>query len=79
MEWDQARMKSYYFYRCEEDVSTFLRHPLCAMGSDGSAVAPEGKVRLGVPHPRFYGAHVRLSGGTFVSRPCSSWRRRSTR
>jgi N-acyl-D-amino-acid deacylase len=48
------------FYRTEADMLTFLKHPHCVMGSDGSALCfDQGGKR---PHPRNFGASVRLLG-----------------
>jgi N-acyl-D-amino-acid deacylase len=48
------------FYRTEEDVSAFLRHPLAVVGSDGNAIAlhqPSAR-----PHPRNFGTFPRVLG-----------------
>ncbi|HUB69988.1 MAG TPA: D-aminoacylase [Acidimicrobiales bacterium] len=48
------------FYRTEEDMVEFLRHPASIVGSDGIAMA---KRSLGEkPHPRFYGTFPRVLG-----------------
>lgn len=48
--------------RIESDVRLFLSHPLAMIGSDGTAVSPDG-VYAGEPlHPRFYGTHPRILG-----------------
>lgn len=48
------------FYRTEEDMQAFLRHPLSVVGSDGVAMAHDA---LGDrPHPRFYGTFPRVLG-----------------
>ena len=48
------------FYRTEEDMQAFLRHPLSVVGSDGVAMA---RASLGDrPHPRFYGTFPRVLG-----------------
>jgi N-acyl-D-aspartate/D-glutamate deacylase len=48
------------FYRTEEDMQAFLRHPLSVIGSDGSAIPfARGDEQ---PHPRNYGASVRVLG-----------------
>ena len=48
------------FYRTEQDMQAFLRHPLSVVGSDGSAI-PFAR-RDGQPHPRNYAASVRVLG-----------------
>jgi N-acyl-D-aspartate/D-glutamate deacylase len=48
------------FYRTEDDMQAFLRHPLSVVGSDGSAIPfARGDEQ---PHPRNYGASVRVLG-----------------
>jgi N-acyl-D-aspartate/D-glutamate deacylase len=48
------------FYRTEEDMQAFLRHPLSVVGSDGSAIPfARGDEQ---PHPRNYGASARVLG-----------------
>lgn len=39
-----------------------LRQPWVAVGSDGSALATEGPLRAGVPHPRNFGTFPRVLG-----------------
>jgi N-acyl-D-aspartate/D-glutamate deacylase len=48
------------FYRTEEDMQAFLRHPLSVVGSDGSAL-PFARADE-QPHPRNYGASARVLG-----------------
>jgi N-acyl-D-amino-acid deacylase len=48
------------FYRTEEDMVEFLRHPASVIGSDGVAVA-QGSLS-DKPHPRFYGTFPRVLG-----------------
>ena len=48
------------FYRTEADMLTFLTHPNCVMGSDGSAMCFDQGGRR--PHPRNFGASVRVLG-----------------
>jgi len=50
------------FNRDEDDMRTFLRHPLAMVGSDGSAIAPYGPFAESKPHPRFYGTYPRILG-----------------
>ncbi len=62
MDMDEARMEVIFYYRTEEDMLAFLRHPLGMMGSDGLAISPNGQLGRGKPHPRSYGAHARVLG-----------------
>jgi N-acyl-D-aspartate/D-glutamate deacylase len=54
------RVQVVLFYRTEEDMREFLRHPCTLIGSDGSAVPFEQAGRR--PHPRAFGAHARVLG-----------------
>ena len=62
MDLDDARLGVIFFYRTEEDMKAFLRHPLGMMGSDGYALTPGTRLNTGKPHPRSYGAHARVLG-----------------
>ena len=46
----------------EDNLKKVLSSPLVMIGSDGSAVAPYGKLSKGKPHPRFYGTFPRVLG-----------------
>src|ERR1039457_7515192 len=48
------------FYRTEEDMVEFLRHPSSVIGSDGVAMADTALSER--PHPRFYGTFPRVLG-----------------
>jgi len=50
------------FGMSEDDVRTVIRHPAVMIGSDGSALAPYGRLGEGKPHPRNYGTFVRVLG-----------------
>jgi N-acyl-D-amino-acid deacylase len=43
-----------------ENVERVLAHPLVMVGSDGVAMAPEGRALLSRPHPRSYGCCPRV-------------------
>ncbi len=51
-----------YFLMSEADVRTALQVPWVSIGSDGSAVRPEGILGRGKPHPRWYGTFPRVLG-----------------
>ena len=57
---DNARLRILFFYRTENDMKSFLAHPLGMLGSDGLAIINEGILGKGKPHPRSYGAHTRV-------------------
>ena len=59
---DEGRVQIIFFYRTEEDMRTFLRHPRSMVGSDGSALTADGPTGGGRPHPRNYGAAARILG-----------------
>ena len=51
-----------YAHHTEEDMNLALRQPWCSVGSDGSALAIEGPLRRGHPHPRNFGTFPRVLG-----------------
>ena len=51
-----------YFIMSEDDLTLALKQPWVAIGSDGSALATEGPLRSGVPHPRSFGTFPRVLG-----------------
>jgi N-acyl-D-amino-acid deacylase len=51
-----------YFIISEDDVKLVMQQPWVAFGSDGSALAIEGPLRTGVPHPRNFGTFPRVLG-----------------
>ncbi len=51
-----------YFIMSEDDVKLAMVQPWVAFGSDGSALATEGPLRKGVPHPRNFGTFPRVLG-----------------
>ena len=59
---EQARAAMISFTMDEADVRRVLSHPRATIGSDGLAVAPEGPLSEGKPHPRFYGTFPRVLG-----------------
>lgn len=51
-----------YEHHHEKDMTLALRQPWCGIGSDGSALAIEGPLRRGHPHPRSFGTFPRVLG-----------------
>jgi N-acyl-D-aspartate/D-glutamate deacylase len=51
-----------YEHHTEKDMTLALRQPWCSIGSDGSALAVEGPLRRGNPHPRNFGTFPRVLG-----------------
>ena len=50
------------FGMSEENVAKLLAHPLAVVCSDGSALATEGPLAEGSPHPRSFGTFPRVLG-----------------
>ena len=51
-----------YEHHTEKDMNLALTRPWCSIGSDGSALAVEGPLRRGNPHPRNFGTFPRVLG-----------------
>ncbi|HEV8131248.1 MAG TPA: D-aminoacylase [Acidobacteriota bacterium] len=51
-----------FFIMKEEDVRYAMQQPWVSVGSDGTAVKPEGVLGQGKPHPRWYGTFPRILG-----------------
>lgn len=51
-----------YAHHTEKDMNLALQQPWCSIGSDGSAYATSGKLRVGNPHPRNFGTFPRVLG-----------------
>jgi N-acyl-D-aspartate/D-glutamate deacylase len=51
-----------YAHHTENDMNLALVQPWCSVGSDGSALAIEGPLRRGHPHPRNFGTFPRVLG-----------------
>ena len=51
-----------YAHHTEADMNLALSQPWCSIGSDGSALATEGPLRRGNPHPRSFGTFPRVLG-----------------
>jgi N-acyl-D-amino-acid deacylase len=51
-----------YFHHSENDMRYALQQPFVSIGSDGTAVATEGALSSGHPHPRYYGTFPRVLG-----------------
>jgi N-acyl-D-amino-acid deacylase len=57
---ESTQIPTVMFLLSEEDVERVMRSPYGMVGSDGSAIAPEGIWANNVPHPRFYGTFPRV-------------------
>ena len=51
-----------YAHHTESDMNLALAQPWCSIGSDGYALAIEGPLRRGHPHPRSFGTFPRVLG-----------------
>jgi len=51
-----------YDHHTEKDMNLALVQPWCGIGSDGLALATEGPLRRGHPHPRSFGTFPRVLG-----------------
>jgi len=59
---EHGSVSTIYAHHTEEDMNLALRQPWCSIGSDGSALATEGPLRRGHPHPRNFGTFPRVLG-----------------
>jgi N-acyl-D-aspartate/D-glutamate deacylase len=61
---DQNRgsVPTVYFHHNEDDMRYAMKQPFVSIGSDGTAVATEGPLAKGNPHPRYYGTFPRVLG-----------------
>jgi N-acyl-D-amino-acid deacylase len=57
-----GRVSVVYFTISDEDIERIMRHPAVMIGSDSSAIAAEGPLAKGKPHPRSFGTFVRVLG-----------------
>jgi len=51
-----------WFDQSEDNVRALMRHPMVAVGSDGSSLSPHGVLGRSRPHPRSYGTFPRVLG-----------------
>lgn len=58
----EGQAAAIYFGMREQDVRFALKLPWTTIGSDGSAVSPEGVLGRSHPHPRWYGTFPRVLG-----------------
>jgi len=59
---EQGSVPTVYFHHSEQDMQYALKQPFVSIGSDGSAISPEGPRGKTHPHPRYYGTYPRLLG-----------------
>jgi N-acyl-D-aspartate/D-glutamate deacylase len=58
----EGRVGALYHMMSEEDVRTGLAFPWVSIGTDASALRPDGVLGRGQPHPRSYGTFPRILG-----------------
>lgn len=58
----EGSVPTVYAHHTEDDMNLALVQPWCSIGSDGSALAIEGPLRQGNPHPRSFGTFPRVLG-----------------
>jgi N-acyl-D-amino-acid deacylase len=58
----EGQAAAVFFDQLEDNVRTLMRHPLVAIGSDGSALTPKGVLGQRKSHPRSYGTFPRVLG-----------------
>jgi N-acyl-D-aspartate/D-glutamate deacylase len=59
---ENGAISTIYAHHTESDMNLALAQPWCSIGSDGSALATEGPLRRGHPHPRSFGTFPRVLG-----------------
>lgn len=62
-----------HFSMDKEDVATILRHPRTAVVTDAEALAADGPLAEGVPHPRAYGTYPRVLARYVREQGLLSW------
>lgn len=68
-----AQAAMIHFSMDEEDVAAILQHPLTAVVTDAEAVAADGPLAEGVPHPRAYGTYPRVLARYVRERGLLGW------
>jgi N-acyl-D-amino-acid deacylase len=59
---NKGSISTVFAHHTEEDMNVALSQAWCSIGSDGSALATEGSLRRGNPHPRSFGTFPRVLG-----------------
>lgn len=59
---EEGSVPTVFFHHSEEDMQLIMRQPWTSIGSDGSAVSPDGPSGRSHPHPRYYGTFPRVLG-----------------
>jgi N-acyl-D-amino-acid deacylase len=59
---ERGSVGTVYFHHSEQDMQFAMKQPFTSIGSDGSAMSPEGSRGTSRPHPRSYGTFPRVLG-----------------
>ena len=59
---EDGSVPTVFFHHSEEDMQLVMKQPWTSIGSDGSAVSPDGPSGRSHPHPRYYGTFPRVLG-----------------
>ena len=59
---ENGSVPAVFFHHSEADMQLVLKQPWTSIGSDGSAVNPDGPTGRSHPHPRYYGTFPRVLG-----------------
>src|SRR5262249_35215800 len=59
---ENGSVPTVYFHHSEPDMQLALKQPWTSIGSDGSAVSPDGPTGRSHPRPRYYGTFPRVLG-----------------
>jgi N-acyl-D-aspartate/D-glutamate deacylase len=62
LEENEGSVPTVYFHHSEADMRYALQQSFVSIGSDGTAVATDGPLSSGHPHPRYYGTFPRVLG-----------------
>jgi N-acyl-D-amino-acid deacylase len=59
---EDGSVPTVFFHHSEQDMQVVMKQPWTSIGSDGSAVSPDGPTGRSHPHPRYYGTFPRVLG-----------------
>ena len=59
---ENGSVPTVFFHHSEGDMQLIMKQPWTSIGSDGSAVNPDGPTGRTHPHPRYYGTFPRVLG-----------------
>jgi N-acyl-D-aspartate/D-glutamate deacylase len=59
---EDGSVPAVFFHHSEQDMQLVMKQPWTSIGSDGSAVSPDGPSGRSNPHPRYYGTFPRVLG-----------------